>query len=151
MGKKSKRVVSHNQRVKTTSQQRDPTNDLHPIWNFTNVDTEGMFAFDLTRKDLDSKFLLNKLVDYSSMTWQEILQQTHDGKSKHHKLDNLDRLSKEAQIRIEKKHLNLDTDAIFSFALDNMKRLIGIRNGAVFQVIWYDANHEFAPSAKKHT
>ena len=151
MTKKSKQSLPKKQRTRATFQQADPSNSLHPIWSFDNIDTNGDFAFDLTRDDLNTDFILGKLISYSSMTWQEILRQTHDnGKSKNHEL-NLDRLSQKAVERIKKKHLNIDVDSLFSFALDNIKRLIGIRKDATFQVIWYDANHEFCPSPKKHT
>ena len=152
MSKKPKQKVSKNQRVKSITKPVDPTNSMCPVWGFEMIDRDGKFAFDLTRNDLNPKFLLDKLIGYSSMTWQEITRHTHDGgKSKHHRLEDLDRLSKAARERIERKNLSLELDALFSFALDNVKRLIGIRQGAVFQVIWYDANHEFAPSEKKHT
>ncbi len=152
MSKKPKQKVSKNQRVKSITKPVDPTNSMCPVWGFEMIDRDGKFAFDLTRDDLNPQFLLDKLIGYSSMTWQEISQHTHDEqKSKHHQLDNLDRLSKDARKCIEKKELDIDSDLLFSFALDNVKRLIGIRRGAVFQVIWYDANHEFAPSEKKHT
>ena len=85
------------------------------------------------------------------MTWTEISRQTHDnGKSKHHFLDE-DSLSDDAIERIRKKHLEDKVDSIFSFALNNKVRIIGVRDGAEFQVIWYDANHVFANSNKKHT
>ena len=45
-------------------------------------------------------------------------------------------------------HLEEDADIIYSLALGSKERLIGIRKGAVFQVVWYDATHEFAPGKK---
>jgi len=39
-------------------------------------------------------------------------------------------------------------DSIFSFALTNKIRLIGLKEGRVFYVIWYDPNHDFYPVNK---
>jgi hypothetical protein len=84
------------------------------------------------------------------MTWAAIKKQTHDnGKSKHHFL-SANSLSKAAKERIKDKHLEESSDYIFSFALNNLVRVIGIRNpdSAEFEVVWYDPNHQFALSKK---
>lgn len=58
---------------------------------------------------------------------------------------------KQATERINFMCLEEDTDSIYSLALNSKVRLIGIRKGATFQVVWYDANHKFAPSKLKNT
>lgn len=122
----------------------------YPIFTFRNVDRDGEFAFDPARKDFDSKLFIEKLISYSSMTWQQIMQQTHDdGKSKNHFLSPKS-LSKKALERIEKRRLT-DIDSLFSLALTNKTRVIGLRDGAEFQIIWYDAEHDFAVSVKRNT
>ena len=121
------------------------------FWTFKNIDRDGRFAFNPNRRDFDAKDLVAKLIGYSSMTWREIKRQTHDnGKSKHHEIDPSG-LSKTAIERIKMKKLEENTDALFSFALSNKTRVIGIRKGAEFQAIWYDSEHEFVPSKPKHT
>lgn len=91
---------------------------------------------------------MQKLIDYGGMLWQEIDGQQHDrGKSKHHYL-KLESLSADARERIKVKGFDDDTDAIYSFALQNRIRIISIRQGAEFYVVWYDSNHEFCPSTK---
>ena len=52
---------------------------------------------------------------------------------------------------IKTKRFEDKVDKLFSFALNNKTRVIGFLDGAEFQVTWYDANHEFCPSTKKHT
>lgn len=119
-----------------------------PVWRFDMIDRDGKFAFDLSRKDFQHKEVLQKLMDYGGMTWGEIDRQQHDrGKSKHHYL-NFDALSNDAKERIRAKGLEEDSDAIYSFALQNLLRIIGIRQGAEFYVVWYDPKHEFCPSKK---
>lgn len=120
------------------------------IWLFDDVDKDGMFAFKLDRieKDSNLKEIFDKLLDYSSMTWSEVKKQTHDdGKSKNHNLD-VEKLSKDALDRVEFKCKEND-DSIFSFALQNKLRIIGVRENNFFHVKWYDPNHQFCPSRKK--
>lgn len=120
-----------------------------PIWRFDKLDRNGEFKFDLNRSDFNSQEVLEKLIAYGNMTWQEIARQTHDKKnrSKHHYLD-YDGLSQEAKQRIIALKMDEDTDAIFSFALRNTVRIIGTRDGDEFHIIWYDPNHKFYPSSK---
>lgn len=124
------------------------------VWVFDDVDKDGKFAFDLSAisKDKNLEIIFEKLLSYSSMTWGEVKKQTHDnGKSKHHNLD-VSKLSKEAQERIKFKCSEQnDYDSIFSFALQNKLRIIGIRDKYLFHVKWYDPNHMFCPSNKKRT
>ena len=60
-------------------------------------------------------------------------------------------MSKEAADRIRAKELDEYSDAIFSFALQNKLRVIGIREDEHFHVLWYDPEHEVCPSKKKKT
>ena len=146
LGKKTKK----NNRP-LSKKQNDSSLNSCPVWTFKNLDTDGKFAFNPNREDFDVTDFLNKMIRYSNMTWNEITRHTHDnGKSKHHFLSE-DSLSESAIERIKKKHFEDRTDSIFSFALNNKVRIIGLRDGVEFQVIWYDANHEFAISSKKHT
>ena len=59
-----------------------------------------------------------------------------------------DGISQKGKDRIKVKHLEEYNDSIFSFALENKIRIIGIRDGNKFHVIWFDLNHEFFPSKK---
>ena len=118
---------------------------------FDKIDRSGNYAFDVNREDFDHKEVLGKMVDYSSMTWGEVKRQTHDdGKSKHHFLTP-GSLSKGAVERLKAKDLEEFSDYIFSFALQNKIRIVGIRNGEKFHVLWYDPNHEICPSKMRHT
>ena len=132
--------------------RRDPSEDCFPVWIFTKVDVSGKFAFDVSRHDFDSRYVLGKIIEYSRMKWSEIRRHTHGekNKSKHHFLE-YGSLSSEAMERIDAKHLHDDTDAIFSFAFGGKVRVIGIRKDEKFYPVWYDPNHEFCPSSKKNT
>lgn len=136
---------------KRTSVPILPSEQKNPIWLFTNLDRDGDFAFDVNRDDFDYCDFLEKMISYSNMTWAEIKRQTHDrGKSKNHML-SYDKLSVKAKERFRVKQLSEDEDAIFSFALNNKVRIIGIKKNEFFHVLWYDPRHEVCPSKLKHT
>ena len=123
--------------------------DEKVVWVFDMIDTSGPFAFDVNRKEFEHKDFLEKMLYYSRMTWAEIRRQTHDGgKSKHHYLTEVERLSKAAQKRIKELKLDEDTDRIYSFALNNKLRIIGLRDREKFHVLWYDAEHEVCPLSR---
>ena len=103
----------------------------------------------MNRKDFDLEDFLQKLLEFSTMTWQELFPKD-DKKSRHHPLSP-ESFSKQATERINFMKLEEETDSIYSLALNGQTRLIGIRKGTIFQVIWYDAEHKFAPSNLKHT
>ena len=139
--------MAHKKKVVAIDRSHSTITDK-PIWRFDLIDREGAFAFDLARSDFSHKEILQKLMDYGEMTWAEIDRQQHDkGKSKHHYLD-YSSLSAAAIRRIQERHFEEQVDAIYSFALRNMLRIIGFRQGAEFHVVWYDCRHEFCPSKK---
>lgn len=151
MTKKTKRNQCGKNGKKTIQQFQNSSDSEKVVWLFDNLDRAGEFAFDVHRPDFQHKEVMEKMIAYSSMTWAEIKKQTHDGgKSKHHEID-VTLLSPEAEERIKAKKLDEDTDSIFSFALQNKLRILGIRDGRYFHVLWYDPNHRVCPSQKKHT
>ena len=122
-----------------------------PAWVFDKIDRNGKFAFSIDREDFNLHEVLDKMISYSSMTWGQMKLQTHDdGKSKHHYLDVGD-LSKEARDRLTAMHMEDCSDQIYSIALQNTLRIIGLREKDRFHVLWYDPKHEVCPSKKKNT
>lgn len=151
MGKKTNRKSTAPGIKRTVQEPRKSTAGEKVIWRFDKIGRAGKFAFDVHRADFKHCEVMEKMIAYSNMTWQEIGQQTHDqGKSKHHFL-SVESLSKEAVDRFEAMQLEEYSDAVFSFALQNKLRIIGLREEAHFHVLWYDPGHEVCPSRKKHT
>ena len=149
--KKTKKIYSENS--KTTSRQSYSSDNEKIIWIFDSLDVDGNFAFnlDIIETNRHLKEIFSKTIEYSKYTWSEIKKQTHDESIfKHHELD-YDGMSSEAKERINKLHLDEYTDSIFSFALQNKLRIIGIRVNEKFYVKWYDPEHKFYPGKKKHT
>ena len=88
--------------------------------------------------------VLSKLQNFAGMTWNEILSQTHDrGKSSNHGLDPNDGLSTDGQSAWDLADQDLKDMQLVSLRLNNLERIIGFRDGAVFHVIWYDPKHDF--------
>lgn len=151
MAKNTKRNNVGSGIKRTVREPRQSTVSEKVIWRYDMIDRNGKFAFDLHRADFMHCEVMEKMIAYSNMTWQEIECQTHDqGKSKHHFL-SMDSLSKEAVDRFNAMKFDEYSDAVFSFSLRNKLRIIGIRENEHFHVLWYDPNHEVCPSRKKHT
>lgn len=149
-GCKKKQTVKKNSNGKKTTQKISTSNDNQRIiWMFTRIDNDGPFKFSVQRDDFNPTLILDKIINYSSMTWQQILRQTHDkGKSKNHNLDYKG-LSAEAKERIKAKQLDDYTECLYSIALNNLIRVVGIREEEKFYVLWYDPKHEVYPSRKR--
>lgn len=115
------------------------------VWSFDKVDRNDHFRFCCDREDMIHNQLLEYIMQYSGRTWASIKLDTHDksNRSKHHFL-NYDELSRTAKDRVAAMHI--EEDDIYSLALTNKLRIIGIRDGRVFRAIWYDPEHEFCPS-----
>lgn len=150
MVKREKKTKKFGKTVKRTEKPDVSTDDLKVIWAFDNIDKDGPFAFAFNSVTFPHKEILGKMISYASMTWTELDRQTHDaGKSKNHFLE-FESLSKEAKERFKYKFPEFDTaDSIFSFALQNKLRIIGVRDGQIFHAIWYDPEHKFCPSHKR--
>lgn len=151
MAKKTNQKNRNGADKRTIKKTGESSNNKKVVWRFDMIDRSGKFAFDLNRKDFRHKDFMEKLIAYSSMTWRDVTSQTHDeGKSKHHFL-SADSLSREALERVKARELDESLDAIFSFALENKLRIVGVRIDENFHVLWYDPEHEICPSSKKHT
>lgn len=122
---------------------------MHPVWLFDMVDKDGKFSFQVRRNDFNAPLFIEKLLEYSVMTWAEIKMQTHDrsNKSKNHFL-SYSGLSPEARDRLDKKNMNRYNDALFSFAFANKIRVVEIKDNEKFHVLWYDSMHEIYPTKR---
>lgn len=154
MSYKKKNVV--NPRIPEEKETKVPSLNLegghHPVFHFEYVDRDGPFAFNPYCSKFKSDDFIEKIINFSSMTWMEIARETHDyGKSKHHYLKDMSKMSKDAIERLKIKKLDDLHEELYSFAFTNLLRIIGLREGDNFYILWYDSKHEVYPSAKKHT
>lgn len=149
MGKNKNTKKSSVRTSKRTSISSYSSDDMQAVWRFDMLDRSGDFAFDINRADFNANLFLDKMISYSNMTWREIKQQTHDkqNKSKNHHIDAGD-LSDAAQDRLKALRYEEYSDSIFSFALDNLVRVFGIKNNEYFHIVWYDPKHQICPASK---
>ncbi|HEX4964205.1 MAG TPA: hypothetical protein VF173_25490 [Thermoanaerobaculia bacterium] len=90
--------------------------------------------------------LREKLANFESMTWHEILT---DAKKRNHAIP-IEDLCKEAQDRLEEVGLG-DLDELVSLRLSGTERVWGMRDANVLVLVWWDPDHAVCPSLKKHT
>lgn len=87
-----------------------------------------------------------KLVNFESMTWQEILY----AGSKRNKIVKVWTLEEVAQRRL-KKLGQKDQEDIVELGIGSKERVWGILDQAVLRLLWWDPEHLVCPSPKKHT
>ena len=89
-----------------------------------------------------------KLRDFETMTWAQIKRAAGGRRygTNHHSLSIADDLGDGATVRA--RELRLGVDELFSLRLTGKRRLIGIRSGRHFKVLWYDPEHEVAKRNK---
>lgn len=115
-----------------------------PSWHFRIMDIDGPFC----PTHMDRATMLDvrsKLSDLESMTWAEILS----NRDHHHPID-IDRLAPEARARLAVIRQD-DVEHVYSLRLTGKQRVIGIRDGPVLRLLWWDPDHQVCPSEKKHT
>jgi hypothetical protein len=145
MGKKPARVPDVATRVPNKKQPKwkeVSNHDNKPVWRFSTVDRSGPFAWPKgEEKELE---IVVKLHDFDSMTWSDICGREH------HQLSpqSLSRLAIEQLEKINKDH---EAENLFSFHLAGKPRIIAIRHENVAKLLWYDPDHQVAPSKLKHT
>jgi hypothetical protein len=113
-----------------------------PVWRFSTVDKEGPFLWP--RGSKNELQIVEKLHQFDSMSWSEIV-----GKS-HHYL-SASSLSSQAKKRLEEIELDDIEGSLFSFHIGGEPRFIAYKIRDVANLLWYDPKHEVAPSSKKNT
>lgn len=88
----------------------------------------------------------NKLANFESMTWAEILRRSNN----HHHLIPVERICAAAKERLEALG-QADAETVLSLRLSNMERVFGILDGYVLRVLWWDPNHEICPAELRYT
>jgi len=94
------------------------------------------------------KEVLHYLGDYSGKTWAEIEAERTGGKQRHKKHHSMDvtKLPQAARTRLQAHFGDDAPDALFRFRLSGKGRLWGIRDGAIFHLLWYDPLHRVYPT-----
>jgi hypothetical protein len=112
-------------------------------WRVNRLDWDGQWGWEQCSHHSLLKEIIPKLHDYETMTWADV-----DGKSGSHSVAVKD-LIPEAQKRLTE--IDTAEDELFSLRLAGECRIWGIRDIAIFRIVWWDPKHEVCPSTKKHT
>lgn len=146
MGKKVPKKEKSVNAAKTPQTINDANSYLSkvPTWRFNRLDISHP-KWSLKNCCNFNDDVLERLVAFERQTWKDI---TITAKKENHHI-NISKFIKEAQNRLEE--LKIDEDELFSLRLSGTERLFGILSDGIFQIIWYDCNHEICPSHKKHT
>lgn len=135
----------------TIENDRKSFYDNHPTWSFSKCDFEHeRWGVSCSLGSLDA--VLKYLKNLESMTWREILTTTagRSNNTRNHGIE-CSLIIKEAQQRM--CELNLDEyDVLYSVACSGKDRIWGMmEEGGVYNILWFDRNHEVYPVSKKHT
>lgn len=113
-----------------------------PSWRISLLEMVDPFGWHEIEKNKLGE-IRNKLADFESMTWHEIL-----GKNSH--LIPVSGISKAARDRLQLLKQD-DIDELLSLRLSGKQRIWGILEDQALKVLWWDPEHLVCPSSKKHT
>lgn len=116
-----------------------------PVWQFRQLDPDSHSSCRSWR-ELNADLLWDvhsRLRDFETMTWIEIRA------AGSHFLD-VASLSTTIKNRLVALKL-IDLDQLYSLRLTGRRRIVGIREGRVLKILWWDPDHQVCPSPKKHT
>lgn len=149
MGKDKKpksRIVPNVEKLPRASEARS-YNIERPSWRIGRMEFVDPFGWHVVSGD-GLHLIRERLKAFESMTWNEIL--IH-GKKQNHSVAISD-LCKDARDRLSDLYRgNLDLDELISLRLTGGERVWGIREEAVFSILWWDPHHRVCPSHLKNT
>ncbi|MFP3543339.1 hypothetical protein SB748_07640 [Rhizobium sp. SIMBA_035] len=115
-------------------------------------DRDGAWTWGQQRNWCDKAFgpdntctIRATMIEMSGLLWREILARTTGGYERHkkHHSHSFDSICPEAQSRwIE---IGREEDELFRFRTGGKQRIWGFRTGHVFNVVWWDAEHQIYP------
>lgn len=129
------------QKVPRTAVSIDSYHHLRPSWRVSNIELAEPYGWT-TVSATTLLFIREKLANFETMTWSEILVKA---KKQNHSIRVSD-ISAEAQLRLEEKGLALDE--VVSLRLTGKERVFGYLESGVLVLLWWDPNHEVCPSLK---
>ena len=121
------------------------------MWSpkFVCLDDEN-FGFHLVKHGELWFDVLSKLQDFSTMTWQKILDATGGRRNgnNNHFLDPKTALTTRGWNAWNRRSEDEKSMELFSLRTAGQKRIIGFRDGSIFHVIWRDNDHDFARTSQ---
>ncbi len=109
------------------------------VWRVSIIDRDGPWGWNSISGDTLWKDVYSKLINFETMTFQEIKDGSH--------LVPVSDLIPKAQKRLVEIDQD-DTDELYSLRLTGEKRIWGIQDRSIFKILWWDPSHEVCPSNK---
>lgn len=116
--------------------------EKNPIWKLDLFDLNGPWGLEKIDSVRVLKNLHEKLRNYSTRAWGEIISDNNNNAS-----ISVKKLVRNARKRLVKLKLD-DHDELFHFQLSRKERLWGFRKSNDFYIIWWDPDHEICPTNK---
>lgn len=144
---RTKKPIGQNRKA-AIQKSRDVGGDDIFSWNFSQFDGSSDWGFvAFKREHID--VVMKMVTHFESIGWNAIQR---DKKSHGVDVKNSKPALKAWWAYCEGKNMKDDKNTkLFSLRIDSTKRLYGIRDGGIFNVIWYDPHHDLFPSHKKNT
>lgn len=103
------------------------------------------WSWDISPEELQG--LLAFLADCGNLTWAELKAQTTGGNTGHkkHHAQKVDTLPTKARQRLA-AHADESIDELFRLRYGSKKRIWGLRDRAMFHLIWLDLEHKVYPT-----
>lgn len=111
-----------------------------PSWLFGMADWTGPWAI----REQESVWVLKRLAALETATWAEIKRRKGRGAGSGSHYIPVARIIIKAQNRL--REIGVDNDELFSLRVNGKPRLWGLLEGASFNIIWWDPNHEICPT-----
>lgn len=112
-------------------------------WTTRDCDYDGPFGWcKASHQDIFLK-VIPKLQNFESQSWGEIETESNNN---HHSIE-IDQLCPEARQRLPDTKCK-DMEELFSLRLEGAFRVWGARREGVFEVLWYDPQHQVYPVVK---
>ena len=150
--KSPKKVQNTTELHAKTVRYEEQIKSNYMVWVFNRAVINGKFSFSPNRSDMNTVEILSTIMEYNKKTWPEVENELHGSKNrktKHHFIgESYDSFSKTAKEEVDRFLDEQDLDRLFSFRIDGKTRVLGIREGEKFFVMWFDPNHEFYPVQK---
>lgn len=122
----------------------------NPAWSFSKCD-KNHSKWSLCKCAEIWDDVISKLSNFETQTWAEIFQASGGRRcgTLNHFIE-VENLCTDAKKRLSELKLD-QVEQVFSFSLTGKQRLIGLLQGKVFFLLWWDSLHEVCPSHKKNT
>lgn len=142
MGKDKKVSFKHEPKSQKIINTEPANYDTHrPSWRFFKARKNSDLYISQWAINSDYEEILNELINLENMNWNDI---KHNGS---HNIAVESLTERDPQ----KKLNDAGYDEVFSLRLTGRKRIFGILQNGVLDILWYDKEHEICKSNKKHT